>query len=239
MDNLLAALKNLVGFGRWDYSDRRAMLRIPCKIEVQLQKPPTLMGGEVRDMSISGLQVLCYGPIKKGESLKVRVRNCPLQAEFDAVDCKVEWRQKEGVHFLAGLSFAESEQVMSRSWAFYEFKRLGLEAGTIYQKRQFLRVICLLPARLQIGDESRKVTVKDLGLNGARVEATGAPLERGTPVILSFGPLDKMPEIRVAGHVALVRRGRVPHYGLAFERFSTGGPRQLEKYLDFFFTRSS
>lgn len=236
MKNILKALKELVGLG-WDFSDRRRLLRFPCKFEAQVGQGDDLMVAEIRDLSISGLQVLCYGPIKKNQNIRVKCRNLQLEAEYDTVNCKVQWRDKEGTGFLVGASFTDPESLMRRSWVFFELKKLGMEASKAAQKRKGIRVVCLIPALLGVEGEVRKVKVKDLGLNGARIEAVGAPLKPGTTVKLGFGPIEKLPKIDADARVVAVRGRRVPQYGLEFTSFRSGNDAALQRYLDFFFVR--
>ena len=236
MKNILKALKELVGLG-WDFSDRRRLLRLPCKLEAQVGRGEDLMMAEIRDLSVNGLQVLCYGPVKKNQSIRVKCKNLHLEAEHDTVNCTIQWREKEGNGYLVGASFDDSEALMANSWVHFELKKLGLEMSKATQKRKAIRVVCLIPALLGVDGEVRKVKVKDLGLNGARIQAVGDKLEKGQTVKIGFGPIEKLPKIDADAKVVSVRGRRVPQYGLEFTDFRSGNSAALQRYLDFFFVR--
>ncbi len=236
MDSILTAVKSLLGMSRWDYSDRRNLLRLSCKKEVQVQIGEDLMVAEVRDLSISGLQLLCFGAVKKDAIIKVKARDIGLSVEVDTITCRVHWRVKQGPQYLIGASFEEDERSMQKSWVFEELKLLSKKIAESTQKRESLRVACRVPAHLKAGNEVRKCILRDLGLQGARVECAGSPLEVNDEVALVIGPIEKkLPRLALVARVIQRRRRRVPQYGLLFTNFHQGGQKDLTRYMDFFF----
>ncbi len=226
-----------MGMKRWSYSDRRRLLRVDCSFEVEVRKDRETIKAEVRNMGLGGLQVLCHGLLEKGESIQVRLPNTKAPVRYDTVTCQVRWSQKSGPVTLVGLHFTEDESYMTRSWVFHTLKALGREAARVYQKREAVRVDCVLPATLKVGKEQRSARLRDLGLNGARVESEGAVIEHGTLLKLRFGPYQRLPRVSVFGEVILVRGHRVPHYGLKFNRFEEGSPETVARYLELFFNK--
>lgn len=235
MNRLADLLKGLVSMKSWSYSDRRRLLRVPCELEIQVQKGEALMVGEVRDLSLGGLQLLCYGRVRRGEKIAVKSKNPHRSAKYDLVRCTVRWAQKVGSAYLLGAAFTEDESYMTRSWVFHDLKALGRRSAQVYQKRENLRVSCSLPVTLVVGQEQRPGRLRDLGLNGARVECEGRVLEHGSLVWLNFGPHQRLPKLSVLAEIILVRGHRVPHYGLSFQRFEQGDQQAVGRYLDFFF----
>lgn len=232
--SLLQALKNLVGMKKWDYSDRRGILRLKCRIEASLQRETSLIGVEIKDISTDGMQLMCLGKVKKGEVAGIRGVKLHNQAEHNSVNVRVEWVRKQTPGWLAGVSFVDDAKVMSKSWLIYELRDLGLKAVKTRQKRESVRVKCRFPARLFAERQSLRARVRDIGMTGARVESEGEILEKGALVKLRFGPIEKLPKLGIAAVVASVHKKGAPVYGLKFSGYETGGDKELEQYLNFF-----
>ncbi len=232
--SLLDALKNLVGMKKWDYSDRRDRLRLKCRIEASLQRETSLIGVEIRDISVTGLQLMCLGKVKKGEIAELRGIKLYNQAEHNSVKVKVEWCHKQSPGWLAGISFVDEPAKMSKSWLLYELKSQGLKAVATKQKRESVRVKCRIPAKLFAPGQSLRARIRDIGVTGARVESEGNMLEQGTLVKLRFGPIEKLPQVGITAMIAGVHKEGSPIYGLKFSGYETGSQKELEQYLDFF-----
>ena len=228
-----------MGLKRWSYSDRRRLLRVACRLKAEVTYGRSVLKGEVRELSLGGLQLLCEGRVKEGDRIRVRIHEVGASVRYDIVTCRVRWTQKSGPNTLLGACFTEDESYMTRSWVLDSLKKLGREASKVYQKREAVRVECALPATLRVGKDIREARLRDLGLNGARVECEGAVIEHGTLLTLGFGPHKRLPPVSVLSEVILVRGHRIPHYGLSFDRFEQGGPAAVERYLEFFFEKMS
>lgn len=232
--SFMDALKRLVGMEKWDYGDRRERLRLKCRIEGSLERESSLIGVEIRDISITGMKLMCLGKVKKGEVAHIRGIKLYNQAEHNLVKVKVEWRHKQTPGWLAGVSFLDDGKVMSKSWLFYELKSLGLKTVATKQKRESVRVKCRIPAKLFAGKESLRARIRDIGITGARVETEGNVLEVGSLVKLRFGPIEKLPQLGITAQIASVHKQSARVYGLKFSGFETGGQKELEEYLNFF-----
>lgn len=235
MDRLLEKLKDLMGATPWDFAERRKALRVPARIEGTVQRGDAVMGCEIRSVGMGGLSLCCYGKVKKGQMVQVRCLKEHLQAVQNTITCRVEWTRKEPGGLMAGVSFQEAKEILNRSWLVFELKEAGVKAKNTKQKRDSVRVDCLIPARLQVGGENRKARVRDLAPSGARVECPGDPPKEGEPLRLSFGPIEHLPAIGVTVRVVSVREFGVKHYGLAFEQFEVGDKKALRKYISHFF----
>jgi hypothetical protein len=235
MDRLIERMKDLVGVKPWDYAERRKALRVPCRIEGTVQRGDQVMGAEIRSVGMGGLSLLVYGKLKKGQTVQVRCLKEHLQACQNTITCRVEWTRKEGSGVLVGVSFQEHKEILNRSWLVFELREAGVRAKNTKQKRENVRVNCLIPARMQNGKDNRKARIRDLASNGARVECPGAPFQEGEALVLRFGPIEHLPAIAVAARVVTIRDFGVMHYGLAFDQFEVGDKKALRKYISHFF----
>lgn len=230
-------IKSLVGKKGWDYSERRGKARVKCRIEASLLRGQGLIGIEVRNISIKGMQVLCFGKVKKGDKVELKGVKQYNQAEIHSLNCQVEWVKKDSAGWLAGVSFLDSPQEMSKSWLYWELKDQGLRMMGADQKRKNHRVKCLLPSRLTSRTQNLNARVVNLGLGGAMVQTMGEQMSEGETVTLRFGPLEDLPKIAARAQIASVHVEGAPVYGLQFLSFETGGPNEIKRYLDFFFRK--
>lgn len=235
MDSLINNLKSLIGVKAWDYTERRKAIRVPCRIDGTLQKGEGVLGSEIRNIGIGGLQIKCFGKVKKGDVVRIRSLKEHLEADFNTIQCRVEWVKKETGGSLVGLSFQEKGDVLNRSWLIFELKEMGVRAKGTKQKRDSVRVNCLIPARVFQGADNRKARIRDLGPTGARVECPGDAFVKDDHISLRFGPIEHLPKIEVNCDVVSTRDFGVMHYGLSFSSFSTGSRKDLEKYMNHFF----
>lgn len=231
----LDLLKGIVGKQEWDYTERRGKMRAKCHIEASLVVSSGLIGADIRNISVTGMQLQCLGRVKKGEQVQLRGVKQYNQATHHSLNCRVEWTKKNAQGWLAGVSFLDSAQEMSKSWLFWELKDQGLRMRGKDQKRKQHRVPCLLPSRLTSRSQNLNARTINLSPDGALVQTTGELMEVGEIVTLRFGPLEKLPKISVKANIASLPVEGSPTYGLRFMSFETGTPAQLKMYLDFFF----
>ncbi len=231
MDSLISNLKNLIGIKTWNYAERRKAVRVPCRIEATVQKGDGVAGAEIRNIGTGGLGILCFDKLKKGDTVHVRSLNSHLQVEHNTIQCRVEWTKKQGHGLLIGVSFQEFSEVLNKSWLIFELKELGIKGRNTKQKRDDVRVKCLIPGYLNFDGDLRSCRIQDLGRNGARVECPGQPVPEGSRITLKFGPLDHLPKVMVEADVVSLRNFGVFHYGLSFVEFTQGGPKAVDKYL--------
>lgn len=228
-------LKSLVGKEDWDYAERRVKVRVPCRIEASLQMGDGLIGIEIRNISVKGMQLMCLGKVKKGAFVELKGVKQYNQATVHALQCRVEWVKKQTPGWLAGVSFLDNAEDMSKSWLFWELKELNIRMTGANQKRQNHRVKCLLPARLTSRTQNLNARITNLSPKGALVQTVGDLMEQGETVTLRFGPHEELPKISVKGTIASIHVKGAPTYGIQFLSFEAGDEKKLKSYLDFFF----
>lgn len=233
--DFIELIKSLVGKSDWDYAERRELLRVRCRIEATLQNQKGLMGAEILNISVEGMQLMCLAKVKTGSIVHLKGVKQYNQATHHDVACRVEWVKKQTPGYLAGVIFIDSPQQLSRSWLFWEMKERGLRTIASEQRRKEFRVRCLIPSQLVVAGERTAARVVNLSPTGAMIQTTGAPLQVGEGVRLTFGPIKDLPAIDVQSNVTSVHTEGAPVYGLRFNSFKTGGPKELKRYLDFFF----
>ena len=194
-----------------------------------------LIGVEIRNISVKGMQVMCLGKVKKGAQVELRGVKQYNQAQVHSLCCRVEWVKKQTPGWLAGVSFLDSAKDMSRSWLFWELKSSGVRMIGADQKRKSYRVRCLLPSRLSSSKQQVNSRVVNLSPTGAMVQGMGDLMTVGETVTLRFGPMEDLPKIGVVATISSVHVEGAPTYGVNFISFEQGGPDGIKQYLDFFF----
>jgi PilZ domain len=228
-------LKGLIGKKNWDYSERRGKLRARCRIEAGLFVGNGLIGAEVRNISVTGMQLMCLGKVSKGAQVELRGVKQYNQAEIHSLHCRVEWVKKQTPGWLAGVAFLDSIQDMGRSWLYWELKEQNIRMIGANNKRKVHRVRCLLPARLTSRTQNLNARVTNLSPGGAMVQTMGEMMAKGETVTLRFGPHEELPKISVKATIASVHVEGAPTYGLQFMSYEAGDESKLKLYLDFFF----
>lgn len=231
---LLEVLKSLADLKQWDYSDRRGNLRIPCHLEGTLTKGKSKVDVEIIDISLVGIRVLILGKVRKGSVMELVPRGGKNKS---AIKSKIEWKSEHERGWLAGLSFQEDQDAMSKSWLFEELVAIGDEAVKTQQRREGIRVRCDAPAKLRYDDEVRPATIVDLGFGGALLESEGDELKPGQKLRLDFGPVDDLCRVVLNCEVVVVHQREPVRYGLKFETYYIGGITDIERYLDHFYAQ--
>lgn len=231
----LDVLKSLVGKEDWDYTERRNKVRVNCRIEASLLIRTGLIGVEIRNISVKGMQLMCLGKVRKGEIVEIRGVKQYNQASVSSLQCRVEWVRKQTPGWLAGVTFLETTEQMGKSWLFWELRDLNLRMSGSNQRRVSHRVKCLLPARLTSRTQNLNARITNLSPHGAMVQTVGEMMEPGETVTLRFGPHEELPKISVKGNIASVHVKGAPTYGIRFMSFEAGDEKKLKSYLDFFF----
>jgi hypothetical protein len=232
---LLELLRSLAGLERWDLSDSRSVLRIPCQIRCQIvERGGLCQQATIVDIGLRGLRLQVPGKIRKGSVVTLS----STSADGQGVHCRIEWKKPQGDGFLTGVSFRDSEEVLSRSWLIAELKAIGVEAVQTALRRRGVRVICDAPCLLISGDSRSEALMRDLGLGGSLVECAGPGLKVGDPARLDFGPVAELGKVSVSGQVVAVYDREVPRYGIRFDTFSLGGVTDLERYLTHYFEQT-
>lgn len=228
---LLELLKSLAAIEEWDFSDRRASLRIPCRIEARLLDGKKSIEVEIVDIGMRGLRLLIKGKVRKGSVVSLS----DAKGEGSPVSCKVEWKKESAKGLLVGASFRDTSENLSQGWLMREIRAIGEEALETEQRRSGIRIVCNFAGKLRLDDELHEVTVIDLGLGGALVAHPGGALKKGQAVRLQFGPLNDLAKVSINSEIVATYKRDIPRYGLRFDTFVNGGVTDLERYLTYFY----
>lgn len=239
LSKLLSGLRSLVGGGQdkdWDYSDRRELIRLRCHYDVEFAVKGKKHKGQVVDMSLKGMKLRGFVPAKVGDIVEVSNPREILDSSVNTIKCKVLWcrkRERDFVVFL-GVAYAESDQVMSRSWIKSILRELGFDSQKIFQKRKFVRAECFIPANLVYGHgKSVEGQVYNLGVGGTLIECR-KPFDVGTMVEARIGPLEDLDEFSITGKVVQVtQQGPLYMHGIEFTTIKQNTLDALSKYLIF------
>ena len=232
--SILNIFKGIVGQRGWDYLERRNKLRTKCRIEASLFYGTGLMGAEIRDVSVSGVQVVCRGRVPRGAEVELRGLKLYHQAEFHTVRCVVRWSRKDPQGSILGLEFLDSFEEVAQSWLAWELKANNVKVILARQRRRAVRVDCLLPARLITARKQLQARVLNLSPHGALIQSQGRLLEPSEKVAVSFGPIGHLRKLLLKGWIANVHISGAPTYGVEFAELDSQEIAELKRYLDFF-----
>lgn len=228
---LLELLKSLAGIEEWDFSDRRAALRIPCQIEAKIVGSKKESPVQIVDLGMRGLRLLFQGKVRKGSTVTL----AHPKDKGNPITCKVEWKKESPQGLLVGASFQDSHEAMSQGWLLTELKAIGQEAADTQQRRAGIRIMCNCAGKLRVDGELREVTLIDLGLGGTLIAGPGDSLKTGQQVRLEFGPLKDLARVAINCEIVAAYKRDIPRYGLRFDSFFDGGVTDLERYLTYFY----
>lgn len=192
------------------------------------------MGAEIRDVSVSGVQVVCRGRVPRGAEVEIRGLKLYHQAEFHTVRCVVRWSRKDPQGCVVGLEFLDSFEEVAQSWLAWELKANNIKVILARQRRRAVRVECLLPARLITPRKQLQARVLNLSPYGALVQSQGRLLETSEKVAVCFGPIGHLNKLMLKGWVANVHVSGAPTYGVEFVELEGQELAELKRYLDFF-----
>ena len=132
--SILEIFRGIVGKRGWDYLERRHKLRTKCRIEASLFYGTGLMGAEIRDVSVSGVQVVCRGRVPRGAEVEIRGLKLYHQAEFHTVRCVVRWSRKDPQGCVVGLEFLDSFEEVAQSWLAWELKANNIKGANAFRQ---------------------------------------------------------------------------------------------------------
>lgn len=228
-------VRNLAGLSSWDYAERRSKERVDCRIEASMVIKSGLIGVDVQNVSVTGMQLMCFGKVHSGAQVELRAVKPNHEATHHSLRCRIEWAKKQAPGWLAGVSFLDSAKDLSKSWLYWELKGLGVKIRGAHQKRENVRVKCLLPSRVTTAENILSAKTVNLSPSGAQVYVLEEKLKVGQMLTLNFGPVSKLPKIELRAQVVSIQAGSSSKYGMRFVSFEDGTPKDLKRYLDFFF----
>lgn len=180
-------------------SERRQLVRVRCRIPVQLKLNERTLTGWIVDMGVQGIRLRTGEPVKAGSVLPVRA-TVSQQSAQSWVNCRVAWSRPSdgGKYFLAGARFNETGANLRRTWVHRLLRELGLNENSLRERREFLRVQSRVPVRLRSLKDSVtgiiEVESLNLGVAGLLV-LSRQPLYAGERYECWIGPWGKLPEV--------------------------------------------
>ena len=216
----------------WDYSERRTKLRSRCRFEASAVVDHAMMGCEIKNISVDGVQILSSGKIKPGVRLELRGLKKYDEVKLQAVQCNVKWSKKHSDGWLVGAKFLTTIEDLNQSWLFWELKARSVRVVSMDQRRSTARLRCDLPGRLMSKDQKLEAKIVNLSLKGAHVQTVGEVMKEGEKVALVIGPQASLPKVVAKGRIAQLPVEGAPAYGIEFLEFDGDGAQDLRTYLD-------
>ena len=68
----LELIRSLAGRGSWDFSERRSKQRVDCRIEASMLIGTGLIGVDIQNISVTGMQLICFGKVQKGAQVELK-----------------------------------------------------------------------------------------------------------------------------------------------------------------------
>lgn len=179
-------LLKLLGKDTWDGSDRRQSLRVRCNFEVQVTGSQCSFLARTLDMGPTGLRVECRGAfpssLKKGVALQIKHLNCPMDCERETIKARVAWATpKNPSLFQCAALFEDEVENLKKSWVRSLLVRAIKQPPK--QKRKYLRVRCDWTVAAQINGTATQIQLRDLSMQGARLEVPSEISERDRLVL--------------------------------------------------------
>jgi hypothetical protein len=220
-------------------SERRQLVRVRCRIPIQMRLSERTAGGWILDMGVQGIRVRTNEPLKKGLILPVRA-TLSQQANQVWVNCRVMWSRpaSDGKYYLAGARFHETRENLRKTWVHRLLRELGLNENSLRERREFIRVDGRVPARMQsLKDPSgggQSVETLNLGVAGLLLRTT-QPLYPGEQYRCWIGPWGKLPEVGPIPAEVLSCRpdpaGSASQVPLRFLELEEDDVRELGRYV--------
>lgn len=229
----LKSLRRGGGSSRWDFGERRELVRLRCQLDVQYTIGSRKYQGQILDMSLGGMMLRCPQPPAQGSMTDVTYETPMEGVSEQTVRCRVQWvrsRRSDHAHFL-GLSYSSNEDVLRNSWVKAILRDLGFRPERVFQKRKYVRVNCFIPAEIRFNDnDAVEGRLYNLGANGTLLEAK-SPVVEGEAVNLTIGPYDQLKPFEIRGRVVTTLDvNRLQFLGIQFEQPSSSD-KALNAYL--------
>jgi len=201
-------------------SERRQLVRVRCRIPVQIKQQDKTVSGWIVDMGVQGVRLRTQSALKKGLVIPVRA-TVSQQSTQVWVNCRVMWSRSatDGKYCFAGARFHETRENLRKTWVHRLLRELGLNENSLRERREFIRVDGRVPVRMQSLKEPssgvQPVETLNLGVAGLLVRTTH-PLYPGEQYRCWVGPWGRLPEV-----------GPIPAEVLRSRPDSVGGASQV------------
>lgn len=220
-------------------SERRQLVRVRCRIPVQVRLEQRTISGWIIDIGVQGIRLRTGEPLKKGLTVPVRA-TVSHQSSQVWVNCRLMWARgvTDGKYYLSGARFQETRENLRKTWVHRLLRELGLNDNSLRERREFIRVNGRVPARLQSlkepGEGVMQVETLNLGVAGLLVR-TARPLYPGEQYHCWVGPWGKLPEVGPIPAQVLACRpdpaGGASQVPLRFLELEEDGVRELGRYV--------
>lgn len=179
-------------------SERRQLVRVRCRIPIQIRVGERTISGWVIDMGVQGIRIRTGIPLKKGQAVAIRA-TVSQQSSQAWVSCRVMWVRtvEGGKHCLSGIRFHETRDNLRRTWVHRLLRELGLNENSLHERREFIRVDGRIPVKMQSlrdGGPMQSVETLNLGVAGLLLRTT-RPLYPGEHYNCWVGPWGKLPQV--------------------------------------------
>lgn len=222
---------------------KRKLTRMRCEYRVDCYVEGKSFPGMVVDMSLTGMRLQVTKPVKAGSLLSIKYDTATAymtnkKFDIDTVHTRVIWcrKRREGNTLECGVSYTDTDDIMSRSWVKFILKQLGFEMHGIMDRRKHVRVKAMLAGEL--GPASSTIDFDDgvivnLGAGGCLFEGP-VNMRPGTRVSVRIGPLPGQDVLTVEGKIA--QANKLPdenrwRLGIQFEQMTDGEVDLLGKYI--------
>lgn len=221
-----------------DPAERRQLVRVRCRIPIQIRVGEKTLSGWVVDMGVQGIRVRTGEALKKGQAVAIRA-TVSQQSTQAWVNCRIMWARpvENGKHYLAGARFHETRENLRRTWVHKLLRELGLNENSLRERREFIRVDGRIPVRMQSvrdGGPVQSVETLNLGVAGLLLRTT-RPLYPGEHYNCWIGPWGKLPEVGPIPAEVLACRpdpgGSASQVPLRFLELEEDGVRELGRYV--------
>ena len=180
-------------------SERRQLVRVRCRIPIQLKVRQRTLSGWIVDMGVQGVRIRLSEMLTKGSTVPIRA-TVSQQSSQVWVNCRIQWSRNasDGKYYLAGARFHETRENLRKTWVHRLLRELGLNENSLRERREFIRVAGRVPVRMQSlkepSAEPQPVETLNLGVAGLLVRTT-TPLYPGEQYHCWVGPWGSLPEV--------------------------------------------
>lgn len=131
-------------------SERRQLVRVRCRIPVQIALAERKVPGSLIDLGSQGARLRSSEQLKVGSEIALRPQLQSAAARA-AVSGRVTWSRpsREPRHFLAGVSFGGDKEQLKLTWVGRLLRELGLSPRAERERRDSVRVAGRIPVQLE------------------------------------------------------------------------------------------
>lgn len=211
--------------------NRRIFARRPCKLVTYFSDRHEKCVGEIRDVSLGGLLARINAEhFQKGQLIKVTPQDdFPMEYE-------VCWIVPSGAGYEMGLSYPNSVAGFWDSWAADLLAGARPTHSEVLERRNQVRLECLLEGRLKQGEQEFVVDILDLGGGGALIELD-REIDPSLPLQLTIETPVRVGDVPC--HVARAWPGDPALYGLEFGQLRERHRLAVVRLLDLLFRQSA